>query len=143
MADPKHDWLPEGYNDHIEVERLLATAVTFHTRQLIDRNVITYMGGVGNAVRYTAEHMVLELYKTVIAGESHEEEQIISWLDVPIDWWQHFKRDWFPDWLSKLCPVRYFQHTTTQIKRYQICPHINIPDQRQHIEFLFQKGGHE
>lgn len=32
-------------------------------------------------------------------------------LNVPVDWWQHFKQRWYPQWALKRWPVKMFTYT--------------------------------
>ena len=59
------------------------------------------------------------------------------------DWWQSFRKRWFPGWWLKKHPIK-----TVEVKHsapfektitiYNICPHIDmkVPDDRQHYAFM-------
>jgi len=57
----------------------------------------------------------------------------------PRSWWDAFKLRYFPKWLLDYFPVRL---TTIRIqqnritKHYHVCPHIKIPDQATHIQWM-------
>lgn len=53
------------------------------------------------------DHMVLELHSS-IWGEKQMEKEVKAEVVVkhPADWWQAFKKRWFPGWALKRWPVR-------------------------------------
>ncbi len=52
-------------------------------------------------------------------------------VQYPTDWWQAFKKRWFPHWLKVRFPVNY---TVWTAARY--CPHKAISEPRPHVDFL-------
>lgn len=70
-----------------------------------------------------------------------EETTEHEYVDVPRDWWQTFKGQYFPEWLLRYFPVLYspiLRSTHTVINRtdVHICPHVAVPDTRAHLRFL-------
>jgi hypothetical protein len=50
-------------------------------------------------------------------------------IEYPSDWWQAFKKRWFPEWALKKWPVSYVVH---QIKYYETYPdyHPSLPEEQ-------------
>lgn len=51
-------------------------------------------------------------------------------IEVPADWWQHFKQRWFPAWALRLWPV--------QVRRYDaaaVLPSVPVPAHGDEIRF--------
>lgn len=57
-----------------------------------------------------------------------------GYLHVPANWWEAFKAEVLPDWVTARWPVRYKPLSYTQ---YFVCPHSTVawPDAR-HLDFL-------
>jgi hypothetical protein len=52
-------------------------------------------------------------------------------MEVPLDWWEHFKERWFPVWALRRWPVRYHRHTSTG---WHLYPKIDVG---QHKPYLY------
>lgn len=82
----------------------------------------------------------VELRAFMLETKRHHETDKIS---VPRTWWDHFKRDVFPDWLLFRYPPKYTDHIVT-ITSLFVCPHLAIPtrnDERDiHFAYLSQGG---
>ena len=52
----------------------------------------------------------------------------------PADWWQHFKKRWFPRWALRRWPVRMEKREGVVFQR--VCPHMAIHQNTPHLAFL-------
>jgi hypothetical protein len=53
-------------------------------------------------------------------------------VSYPSDWWEAFKKRFFPKWLLKKYPVVYHEEKTVYV-----CPHIDVPkNHSEHLEFI-------
>lgn len=50
---------------------------------------------------------------------------------IPDTWWDHFKDTYFNAWLLRYFPVKY-----KYFEQYKVCPHVKIPEDRRHLEWL-------
>ncbi len=60
----------------------------------------------------------------------------------PDNFWQMFKRDWFPNWFLRRLPVKMTICDTVVIKVGKVCPHIalKVPeDNYLHYEWMTKK----
>lgn len=103
---------------------------------MTDLSVETYMD-------YQLDAIVMTLKAQLLAGE-FENASIIteSFYEIPATLWEHVKQVIFPTWLKKRLPVRYRKLPTATyiVHRYKVCPHIAMPGEATHIEFLKGRG---
>lgn len=50
--------------------------------------------------------MILRISRVVYEDKLENEKKIVM-VEVPCNWWQHFKYDIFPEWLQRVFPVKY------------------------------------
>jgi len=61
-------------------------------------------------------------------------------VDVPYDWWEHFRERWAPKWWLRRHPVI---TRRIVIEYYRVCPHADVPwndPHRKHINWLNVRG---
>jgi len=67
--------------------------------------------------------MILELH-TWLLSKKHIEKQVTEHLYIPSSVWQHFKRDYMPEWFLKRFPVDYHtENIINETRTINICPH--------------------
>lgn len=84
------------------------------------------LSGISAAANYDfyADHIVMRLRATLLRQKSVEATE-----NVPLNWWEAFKERWLP-WTT----VKY---RTIETRVTRMCPHIKVPENRSHVEFLF------
>ena len=80
-------------------------------------------------VDIASQNFVYKL-KAEICGEHHKEK-----ITVPEDWFQMFKKQYFPNWLLKKFPIK--NRILGVLDLYQLYPHIkaSIPEERHYVHF--------
>jgi len=71
---------------------------------------------------------------TYVVGMS--EKRIRVHRKWPKDWWHAFKDRWFPAFLLRRWPVQYEEIDIDEVKFSRVCPHVRIPDEKVHLEWL-------
>jgi len=107
----------------------------------IQSNIETYIEPV-------LEEMIYKL-SVYLAAKQHKKtdtktiEEVIDIIKIPSSWWQHFKREYAPEWFTNRWPVKVYEHplrvlrkTTTITEITNICPHTLVDKERTHFEFL-------
>lgn len=56
----------------------------------------------------------------------------------PADWWQAFKERWFPEWAKDRWPVCYERIDVSERRYKAVCPHIEVPDQKECMRFFYK-----
>lgn len=51
-------------------------------------------------------------------------------IEVPADWWQHFKQRWFPKSEIKTRKI------TVKTEYWNVCPHLVMDDQERHVVWM-------
>ena len=82
------------------------------------------------ATKYGQE-LVLHL-STRLVAKFHE---TVEYDKVPLDWWQHFKERWFPDWLRVRFPVRY-RYIAVKTVVQKPCPHLAVQPGQWHLDWV-------
>lgn len=75
-----------------------------------------------------ARQMVMQL-KAKIATKKFESQTVI----FPADWWQSFKKRWFPAWALKKWPAK---HTEVTFEANAYYPDIEIPGHNAFVEIM-------
>lgn len=70
---------------------------------------------------------IMRVTASVLSNEVKNEHSEIK---IPETWWDHVKERFFSRWLM----VHY--RTVTIQTTYRACPHLKIPDDKQHVDFL-------
>ena len=52
--------------------------------------------------------------------------------------WQHFKQSYAPEWFLKRYPTRLTDYVYFYTKEERLCPHLDVPEEEIHVEFLSQ-----
>ena len=102
----------------------------------IDRNMATSSVELAAYEDESLGHICLTLYKSLVS--SKDEEFRASYMEVPLDWWEHFKERWFPARALKRWPVK-MQRIKVATYLRRMCPHLDVPEKHKHIEFLVFK----
>ena len=58
-------------------------------------------------------------------------------IEYPADWWQAFKKRWFPGWALERWPVLLQCH---KVETHRVCPHLAVPPDAgygEQIHFMF------
>lgn len=78
--------------------------------------------------------MILRLTQSVasVASRDTKIEQRTEFIDLPADWWQHFRQRWFPKVILRRWPVITRKHMAIHSVTYlvtvtSLCPHVPIP----------------
>lgn len=59
---------------------------------------------------------------------------------IPKTWFDHWKLEKAPKWFIKLSPINYDEITVITVHEVtKMCPHMEVPDKRQHVEFLINE----
>jgi len=57
----------------------------------------------------------------------------------PASGWDSFKLQWFPEFMKSWFPVKYSE-VTDRVQVYKtICPHVSIPENMKHFEFMVNR----
>ena len=101
---------------------------------------------------YMIREIVYELNATILGKRHTVDHRTVTVtaiataaVDIPSDWWQAVRQRWAPSWWLKRWPVKL--RTVSDTKRetksetiarevLKTCPHIRVPEQRRHVEFL-------
>ena len=74
--------------------------------------------------------MVYRIKTYILAEEIDNRKKDVRFkYSVPSNWWQHFKRDIFPQWLLRRYPVvyvEYYKIKTVTFRKYATYPKANI-----------------
>ena len=73
-----------------------------------------------------AKRLSVDILTRKLVDQIYEDERFYSY---PSSWWQHFKRDYMPEWFKKRYPVHEDQHRVTlkvQFERYANYPESDI-----------------
>lgn len=65
--------------------------------------------------------------------------QISIHLQWPKNWVEAVKERWFPKWWLRRWPVEYERYDREETIYMRICPHMNIPLEKPHLEWLLQE----
>lgn len=77
--------------------------------------------------------------RTWLLCKEHQVEQ--RGIHEPLNFWEMFKRDWFPNWFLRRFPVRMVLKETIIIKIAKICPHIALKlpkDKYVHFDYMIK-----
>lgn len=121
-------------------------------QQMVDKKAISAGIGVPISVYVDdmADRIILALTTQGPSRKTRSEKryttssQVLSW---PLDWWQAFRDRWFPSWWLRRWPVRMNTATVTIQENVQVteivhmCPHIRVPDNQRHFQFLMMDQG--
>lgn len=89
----------------IVLERMMSYSIS---RLPADRCFVGLEPDITQRIEYATDDLVLQMRSYVWAQEiQHDTSQATVELEVevPADWWQHFKERWFPAWARKRWPV--------------------------------------
>lgn len=69
-----------------------------------------------------------------------------EYVEVPSSWWQHFKFEWFPNWLTEIWPVDLMKmhvHHSEDIAVHvvenhitKVCPHLSLKKGPHHLAWM-------
>lgn len=82
---------------------------------------------------YTGRELERAIYRFTAyawAERIQHEEQLVHHefhVDMPVDWWQHFKERWFPRWAIRRWPVRTKRHTEIAETKVKFECHALLP----------------
>lgn len=85
---------------------------------------------VGDMV-YRLSQAISQTEKT----ETKEDKETIT-RECPATWWDHFKMRFFPKWKRNMVSEEIVVKTVFTTKVVKICPHIKVPSDSSHFEFL-------
>ena len=109
----------------IVLERLTFAAGRRFTRFAIEAKL-------GVEWDWEADQLCVKVVQQVLA--EHLENQKV---EVPIDWWEHFKLRWFPVWLLKRFPVKF---KIIMIEAMALYPKIGMPSEEYLIKYMKEEG---
>lgn len=75
-----------------------------------------------------ARVMVAEIV-AIVSGQKDMSRRVA----VPVDWWQHVKLRFFPEWAKRLWPVRLEVLTISDVR---VCPHLPLVNMIEHVKFV-------
>lgn len=126
--------------DNLEYAQHEADVVKFAVRQIIPDKMMTYPDFI---VRrdHILKGMVYELRAKFLCGKPFTEKFTTeqNYHEVPSSWWQYFKLRWLPKWLLNKFPPQYERLsnvTNTEIRIYNVCPHIELGNSQTHLRFI-------
>lgn len=80
--------------------------------------------------------MVFQMTSWCACGRIPDSVEIehVAW---PANTWQMFKENHAPEWFTSRFPVKYERlEIKKTVNHYFVCPHIRVPDNRPHIQFM-------
>lgn len=105
---------------YVVLERLRMYASKHVTGQMLKTMTLSTRLGI-------FDELVTELVAEVLAEEVDNRSKEVSF-EVPATWWDHFKRDYFPDWLLYKFPIKQktLSKTVTfrRLATYPKLPHV-------------------
>lgn len=128
-----------GHLTETDVEKLLLKKIGFYIEEVMpkhffqDVDVESYMDHVSQKMVY---RLKAYLYGKEDVVTSNGVDRYVS---IPTSWWQMLKKEHFPEWLLKICPVNEISLAVSRkvtMSITKVCPHINATTDRQHIEFF-------
>jgi hypothetical protein len=119
----------------VVLKKFPLTVWTSGTRFISNVDLVSYTD-------YMADQLVHYLSVWLLQG-THPQYGTTTY-QIPLSWWQHFKRDNFPAWLLKRYPVKFLTKEHRYEKYINVCPHSDVkwPD-APHIRFLQYEGLYE
>jgi hypothetical protein len=109
-----------------EIKHILAEKIKFNLQQSISNEIVNqidvkvYEDFIMNNLRIQLEWFAL--------GREIKEE-VIDYIYIPTSWFEHFKKALgMKKYKTKSIPI--------SVKHWHICPHIRIPEFKNHVEFL-------
>ncbi len=95
--------------------------------------------------RLLPPEMMIKLTKT-LAGDmlmsinayvlGMESERIEIHCKFPADWWQAFRRRWFPLWWLHKHPIKWERVDVSEQLYSAVCPHLHADPQEKHLQFF-------
>ena len=86
---------------------------------------------------YETQSIIKQLRGYILGNKVHHEEVDSLVHRYPATIWEELKRDFWPKWLKRKFPVRYSTDITHTVhNHYHVCPHLNIKDDRKHLDFM-------
>jgi hypothetical protein len=86
------------------------------------------------------EGMVIKLSATLIGNKvsesTYSERNVINAVRVYKNWWQHLLACTPLRGMAKYHEIHEHVDNTTHVSKYNVCPHIGVPDNWKHVEFL-------
>lgn len=100
---------------------------------IISQRELTDYPTIKTRVEGCAEGLKVEVVAFVAAMPSKRIEINKEW---PRDWWQAFRKRWFPQWWLTRHPVRHDRVYVSQQLYSNVCPHLQKEETSTHLEFL-------
>jgi hypothetical protein len=120
----------------IEFERVTTELIHVHMQRRMPWNMIYDIQFHMAAAQALSEQLVASL-EVYLQSKNHHHEEEKKVMEFPATWWEHFKEAWFSKWLLAKFPVQYKQvYVPVSYKVTNICPHLPVDKERQHVEWL-------
>ena len=121
------------YDRTVPVKRVMAKVREWHQAGLIDFAHAEVLVKEDQKLDALAVNLRVKLLETRYF--SHAET--VRRESFPLSGWQIFKERRFPKWALKRWPVQYRTFVVESVTNiWHTCPHLHIPDQKAHVEFL-------
>lgn len=117
--------------ERIITEKIRVAAHARTDKEMIRRAVISLS-------RPGFEHQLIAKIETYMLGLA--DKRITIHKQWPKTWWDALKLRWFPRWLLEYMPVEYERIDIDEQIYKAVCPHIDVPDNRQHLEFFYHSA---
>ena len=124
------------YNNEAQINKITLEKIQFNIQQMISPALL-------NEMRYesiediTTQSFIRRLTFYLVGNKVNHEEVDSQIRVYPATMWEELKRDFWPKWLKRRFPVRYYRDIThVTHNHYHVCPHLNYPDNRKHLEFM-------
>ena len=133
----------------IEQSAQAAKYVDFAVRKIVTQAQVADLEfgptnlSVETRFEHVARHLVFQLNAYFAAKEHVEPDEVINHVTIknPATPWQFFKECYFPNAILRYFPVTYVINIRpVKLRRVTVkmCPHLQIPERRSHIEFMLQ-----
>ena len=123
-----------------QIRRLVCERVRVALTEVVDWESLQSLRSTARMVDHFDEMQRMMVRRLVAEFPAILDERIQFHESYPENWWEAFKDRWFPEWLKRRYPVRFREIHIDRPVYKAVCPHLEIPRQGSHIEFLYHES---
>lgn len=122
--------------DYLNIKRLIAEKIRLRVGYAVPSEVVK-RAEIQSWADDITESLIVEL-DTYFVGMAGDRVCVLRrW---PQTWWDAVKERWFPVWAKRRWPVQYEVIDIDEPLYSAVCPHVDVPDKRPHLEWLMQES---
>jgi hypothetical protein len=124
------------HSQSVELEKVHLYAQSYITEMMADYPGLSQNVKLNPIIRSQIGGLVFQMTSWCAAGRVPDTEVVetVAWPDGV---WQMFKARIMPEWFTIKFPVRHIERKIkTVVNHYFVCPHIHVPEDRTHIQFM-------